>query len=160
MSYDGYGRLSSKHVPEQNAGTATTYAYNADDTINSVTDARGASATYIYNNGRHLVNGINYNAPSGITPTSNVTFGYDAVGNRTLMNDGLGRQSYFYDSLSRMTSETRTFNALPNSFTLTYGYNLAGQLTSLTDPFNGQVTYQRDSSGRVQSMGANGYSAY
>jgi YD repeat-containing protein len=53
-SYDGYGRLQTKHVPEQNAGTTTVYVYNADDTIQSVTDARGASATYSYNN-RHLV---------------------------------------------------------------------------------------------------------
>ena len=55
ISYDGYGRTATKHVPEQNAGTATVYAYNADDTIQSVTDARGASASYVYNNGRHLL---------------------------------------------------------------------------------------------------------
>src|SRR5438067_3147853 len=79
MSYDGYGRLSSKHVPEQDANTATTYSYNADDTINSVTDARAASASYVYNNNRHLVSGINYRAPSGITATSNVTFGADGA---------------------------------------------------------------------------------
>jgi YD repeat-containing protein len=81
MSYDGYGRLHSKHVPEQDASTATVYAYNADDTMHSVTDARGASATYDYSsNNRRLVNGISYSAPSGITPTPNVAFGYDAAG--------------------------------------------------------------------------------
>src|SRR6266568_9269471 len=74
MSYDGYGRLASKHMPEQNASTATSYSYNNDDTINSVTDARGASATYSYNNNRHLVNEIDYGAPSGVTPTGNVAF--------------------------------------------------------------------------------------
>jgi len=31
MSYDGYGRLQAKQVPEQTA--ATTYAYNDDDTL-------------------------------------------------------------------------------------------------------------------------------
>src|SRR5688572_20094084 len=45
VTYDGYGRLKTKHVPEQNAGTATTWDYNADDTVQKTTDARGASQT-------------------------------------------------------------------------------------------------------------------
>ena len=51
MTYDGYGRLKTKHVPEQNFGAATTYDYFADDTIHTITDARGASTTYAYNAG-------------------------------------------------------------------------------------------------------------
>ena len=86
-------------MPEQNAGTATVYAYNPDDTIQSVTDARGASAIYMYNNGRQLVNAIDYSAPSGVIPTANVTYDYDAAGNRTSMSDGSGTHSYQYDSL-------------------------------------------------------------
>ena len=73
MSYDGYGRLQSKHLPEQrdqsNNPTYTTYDYNADSTINWVQDGRGVRATYGYNNNRHLVNTITYSAPSGITST-------------------------------------------------------------------------------------------
>jgi len=125
ISYDGYGRLQTKHVPEQQDSSGnpayTTYSYNPDDTIYSVTDVRGASATYGYNN-RHLVTSINYSAPTGITPTANVTFGYDAAGNRTSMTDGLGGQSYSYDQLSRMSSETRTIAGV-GSFTLGYTYN-------------------------------------
>ena len=54
MTYDGYGRLKTKHVPEQNVGANTTWDYKADDTIEKVTDGRGAAATYAYNN-RHLM---------------------------------------------------------------------------------------------------------
>jgi uncharacterized protein RhaS with RHS repeats len=50
MSYDGYGRLLTSKAPEQ--ATATSYSYYADSTTNTVTDARGASATFTYNN-RH-----------------------------------------------------------------------------------------------------------
>lgn len=146
----GYGRLQSKHVPEQNAGTATVYAYNSDDTIQSVTDARGASATY-GRNARHLVTSINYNAPAGITPTANVTFGYDSAGNRTSMTDGMGSATYSYNQLSQITSETRAFTGL-GSFTLGYDYNLAGELKSLTDPFNVTVNYAYDSSERLSSV--------
>jgi YD repeat-containing protein len=158
FSYDGYGRLKTKHLPEQNAGTATVYAYNSDDTIQSVTDARGVSATYSYN-ARHLVTAINYSAPAGITPTANITFSYDAVGNRTLMTDGTGEKNYTYDQLSRMTSESRSFTgpgSPPGSWALNYEYNLAGQVKSITDPFGTQVSYSLDSSGRVGGVTSSG----
>jgi len=159
-TFDGYGRLQSKHVPEQDAGTATVYSYNPDDTVNSFTDARGASANYSYNN-RHLLTEITY-PPSGVTPTSNVAFGYDAAGNRTSMSDGLGNVSYSYDQLSRLTSETRYFSALVNSSTggnynITYQYNLASELTSITDPFSAQINYNRDTAGRVTSVTGSGF---
>ncbi|MDX6611728.1 MAG: hypothetical protein QOD75_914 [Blastocatellia bacterium] len=66
MAYDGYGRLKTKHTPEQDSGTATPWDYNTDNTVQKVTDARGASATYSYNS-RQLLSGNTYSAPAGIT---------------------------------------------------------------------------------------------
>jgi YD repeat-containing protein len=43
----------------------TVYAYNNDDTIQSVTDARGASVTYGYNNLHVMI--MVYSAPNGST---------------------------------------------------------------------------------------------
>ncbi|HYX29071.1 MAG TPA: hypothetical protein VE863_10930 [Pyrinomonadaceae bacterium] len=168
MRYDGYGRLWQKHVPEQrdqnNNPTYTSYDYNPDDTINWVQDGRGVKATYGYNNNRHLVSSITYpdaqSLPSGVAPTANVTFGYDAAGNRTSMNDGSGSMSYSYDQLSRMTGETKTFTGLSGSYTLNYGYNLAGELTSLSIPFTSQsIGYSYDNVGRLTSVTGNGFSA-
>src|SRR6185369_11139133 len=99
LSYDGYGRLSSKHIPQQTIGTSTVWTYNADDTVHSITDARGASQTFDYND-RHQATSIIY---AGVSPgTAMVTFEYDGAGNRTLMNDGFGSQTYLYDDLSRL----------------------------------------------------------
>ena len=155
MAYDGYGRLKTKHVPEPSAGTTTTYNYNNDDTLSSVIDARGAATIYSYNN-RHLVNGISYTAPpgSGIAVPSAVTYAYDAAGNRTSMFDGLGSVTYSYDSLSRMTSETRNISqpTTPLTYSINYQYNLAGQLTSITDPNNKIINYMRDSVGRLSAI--------
>lgn len=61
MTYDGYGRLKTKHVPEQSAGTATTWDYNSDDTVQKVTDARGSVSNFTYNS-RHLVTLITYSS--------------------------------------------------------------------------------------------------
>src|SRR5256714_14990005 len=86
FDYDGYGRLRTRTTPEQGA---TTYAYNADDTVQSMTDARGVVTSYLYNN-RHLPTSINYDVSGDVSTTPPVSFGYDAAGKRTSMNDRLG----------------------------------------------------------------------
>jgi YD repeat-containing protein len=161
MTYDGYGRLKTRHVPEQNTGAATVWTYNPDDTINTITDARGVIATYGYN-ARHLMTSINYSAPAGVAPTANATFAYDAAGNRTSMTDGVGTHSYAYNQLSRLTSESYNFTGLSGTYTLSYGYNLAGALTSLAEPaqFGAVISYAYDAIGRLTAVtGAGGPSA-
>ena len=150
MTYDGYGRLKTRHIPEQNAASNTVWTYHADDTVNTITDARGVITTHGHN-ARHLVTSLNYSAPPGITPTANVTFGYDAAGNRTSMTDGQGSTSYSYDQLSRMLSETHTFSGL-GSYAINYQYNLANQLSSITNPFNDTLNYTRDTAGRLTAV--------
>lgn len=166
MTYDGFARLNTRHVPEQqvdlnnpNSSNHTTWTYNADDTVNTITDARGAITTFGYaGTNRGLVKTIT-RSMSGL-PDSNTSFSYDSVGNRLSMSDSSGTTNYVYNQLSQITSETRTFAGKPGSFTLTYGgYNLGGSLLSLTDPFGGQATYQYDSTGRLSSIGASGYTA-
>jgi len=150
MSYDGYGRLSNRHVPEQDQNTATVWTYNADDNVNTISDARGAVTNYTYNS-RHLVTNVSYSAPSPIAVPAAVSYTYDAAGNRMTMTDGMGSVTYVLDSLSRVTSETRAFTGLGN-FTLSYTYNLSGQLTSITDPFSAQISYTHDVGGRVTGV--------
>ncbi|MGH9966431.1 MAG: hypothetical protein ACREBG_01160, partial [Pyrinomonadaceae bacterium] len=151
-SFDGYGRVQGRHVPEQDSGTSTSYAYNPDDSLQSVTDARGARATYSYStNNRGLVSSITYSAPAGVSNTPNVSFGYDAAGNRISMTDGLGSASYAYDQLSQLTSESRNLDGL-GPFTLSYQYNLAGDLKQITDATNMTILYGYDSAGRLNGV--------
>jgi YD repeat-containing protein len=154
MTYDGYGRLSSRHLPEQNTSTATVWTYNADDTVNTITDARGAVTTYGYSGtNRHLVKSIAHTLTG--SPTINVSFIYDAVGNRMSMTDGLGSVTYTHNQLSQLTAETRTISGVGN-FTLNYTYSLSGQLSSVTDPFGAQMGYNFDKIGRLSAVtGAN-----
>jgi YD repeat-containing protein len=156
-AYDGYGRLEESHAPGQDAGRSTRYAYKADDTIESVTDARGVKTVYGYNNGRHLVTSVSYDLSNvieaqNVQASTGVTFQYDAAGNRTQMTDGAGGVGYTYDPLSRLTSETRQFAGLTGGQTLTYAYNLADQLKSITDPFSDRIDYKFDQSGRVTEV--------
>ena len=161
MTYDGYGRQRTKHVPEQSSGTNTTWDYNSDDTVQTVTDARGAATNYSYNN-RHLVTGLTYSVPSGseIPVPAAVSFAYDAANNRTSMTDGTGSTTYSYDLLSRMTSESRTFNGVAGTYVLDYAYNLGNELTTLSIPFRSQqIGYNYDIAGRLSDVTASGFTA-
>ena len=153
MTYDGHGRLKTRHVPEQNAGANTVWDYNPDDTIQKITDARGASQIFGYNS-RHLVTSITYSAPggSGISIPAAVSFGYDAAGNRTSMSDGSGGVTSQYNQLSQMTAETRSFDGLAGSYPISYEYNLAGALKKMTDPTNMTINYGFDSAGRLNNV--------
>ncbi|MGH9928257.1 MAG: S8 family serine peptidase, partial [Pyrinomonadaceae bacterium] len=157
FTYDGHGRSATRTTPEQ--GT-TSYSYNQDDTINVVTDARGAKTVFSYN-ARRLPTNISYDLSSviagqNVAATPSVSFGYDAAGHRTSMNDGLGSVSYNYNNLGQLGSETRTFNGV-GPYTLSYGYNLAGELSSITNPWGAQVSYNYDKAGRVTTVNGSGY---
>jgi YD repeat-containing protein len=149
LTYDGYGRLKEQQTPAQTA--PTQYLYNSDDTVLNVLDARGVVTTFAYNN-RHLVTGISYGSPAGITQTAPVSLSYDAAGNRTSLTDGSGNKSYQYDQLSRLISETKQFTGLSGSYTLSYGYNLGGELTSVTDPTGASISYGYDQTGRMTGV--------
>jgi len=166
LSYDGYGRLKTKHDPEQqvdpnNAASTdhTTWDYNPDDTIHQVTDARGASVTYSYNN-RRLVNGITYNAPIVSSPGSPipvpppVAFDYDAAGNRLWMNENNQRKvTYHYDALSQMDWEERHLPGLPGAYRLSYEYDLAGGVKKVSDETAGtSFSTVYDNAGRVSAV--------
>ncbi|HEX8137836.1 MAG TPA: RHS repeat-associated core domain-containing protein [Pyrinomonadaceae bacterium] len=148
FEYDGYGRLSARTAPEQGR---TVFSYYADDLTQTVTDARGATSTFSYN-GRHLLTSIRYSVPQGVTPTPDVNIYYDEAGNRTVIADGLGYADYQYNQLSQLISERRYFNDLNAVYMTHYGYDLAGELTSIRTPWGEQVSYPRDHVGRVTGV--------
>jgi YD repeat-containing protein len=157
ITYDGFGRLQTKHKPEQDEGTATAWTYNADDTVHSVTDARGSMKTLSYN-ARGFVNLVNYEPSSGIPDSADVSFTYDAAGNRASMSDGMGGTIYHYDQMSRMEWEERSFTNL-GTYRLSYAYNLAGELVSFVDSFNSSVNYNRDAAGKLNSVTGSGFAS-
>ena len=149
-TYDGYGRLASLRDPIQTA--ATTYTYNVDSEPLTVTDARGATQTYTYND-RHLPTNISYSSNWQLTP---VSIAYDAAGNRTSLTDGTGSRTYQYNQLSQLTSETRQFAGLTGNFTLSYEYNLAGALKVFTDHAGSRVDYAFNNAGMLTAVTGSG----
>jgi YD repeat-containing protein len=171
MTYDGYGRPKSSHQPAQvganNQPLSASYNYNADDTLQKLTDARGATTTYSYNT-RRLPISITYDAPFGsnISVPPTVTYSYNEVGQRTLMataNGEGGSVAYTYDMFSRLTSEARQFPGLSGTYTLSYDYTLMGSLKSVTDQTNPSspvsVSYNFDNAGQLTEVNSTGMGA-
>jgi hypothetical protein len=48
MIYDGHGRMTQRHYPIEDAGVHTSWTYNTDDSVHTVTDPRGVITTFGY----------------------------------------------------------------------------------------------------------------
>ncbi len=171
-AYDGHGRPTSAHAPGQEAGRDTVYTYYPDDAAETVTDARGAKASYLYNS-RRMLESVDYDlsgvlAGQEVEESADVTYSYDAAGNRKTMamatsQGSQGGVTYTYDEFSRLAEEARQFPGLAGTYTLSYGYTLSGQLKSVTDKTNPSshvgFSYGVDAAGRVTEVESTGMGA-
>jgi RHS repeat-associated protein len=133
--YDAAGRVSQVASPD--AGTSG-YLYFSEGSVHTRTDARNVTATYGYDDASRLI-GISYPDAS-----RNVTFAYDNLsvsygkGRLTNMTDPSGTTTYRYDAMGRIVQEDRT--VLGVSYSTLYGYDAAGNLTTVTYPGGRVVT--------------------
>jgi RHS repeat-associated protein len=157
--YDADNRLTQITGPDPDGPgpqgpPVTSYGYDLDGNRTSVVDANGnatqtagdGTTGYSYDRANRLT-GIDY---SDTAP--DVSFGYDAAGNRTSMSDGSGTVSYQHDNLDRLTSVTRGSNGF------SYGYDVAGNLTSRGYPDGTQIAYNYDDDNRLASIASGGAS--
>lgn len=115
--YDSLGRRSSRTDP---LNRTTTYTHDLAGRIKTVTAPDGSGTTMTYDDAGQLV------ATTGVSSSS----AYDQLGRRTRRTDATGTTNWTYDSLGRMTSEWRS----SKDDRIDYGYDLAGNLTSIDYP--------------------------
>lgn len=158
-SYDDLGRVTSVKTPETNQ-IAVGYQYNNFGLVTQRTDARGVITTYGYD-GINRLQSISYNVGStGVPATSSValTYGTSSAQNNNgrviTMTDGVGSENYSYDILGRVTQLQKIIGT--TTYTNSYGYNLASELTSVTYPSSRVVQPNYDAIGRLCSVGASG----
>jgi RHS repeat-associated protein len=156
-TYDADGRLTSQRGPDPDGpgprGPAvTTHSYDADDNLATTVDANG-NATVAAGDGRTA---FGYDAASRLVridysdSTPDVTFSYDAVGNRIAMTDGAGSETRSYDALDRLTSVTRGAN------TFSYGYDAVGNIARRTYPGGTTTVSVHDALDRMASATSGG----
>ena len=142
VSVEYYNALDELIETVRPGGITTGYTYDAAGNTTSMTDAEGRTTSYTYDADNRLV-GITYS--DGTTPA--VTYAYNADGERTTMTDGTGTTSYTYDGDGRLTSETNGAGA-----TVVYGYDPAGNLTSIAYPSGKVVTRTYNGANELASV--------
>jgi RHS repeat-associated protein len=147
--YDPAGRLSAVTSP---LGQLWAYSYDPVGNVAAMVTARGnatptpGDGTIVYSyDALNRLNSIDYSES-----TPDVTFGFDANGNRTQMTDGSGTETYTYDALNRLTGVTRGADSFG------YAYDPAGNVTRRTYPDGTLVDYTYDNDGRPATVATGG----
>lgn len=148
FTYDSLGRLTSATNPE--SGTVNYPSYDGNGNLLQKTDVRG-TITYTYDALKRVT------SRSYTDGTPMVTFQYDATG----VANSKGRltkvistvSEYGYDEYDALGGVKRTSQVTGgNQYLMSYGYNLAGHMTSQTYPSGRTVTTNYDMAGRVSGV--------
>jgi RHS repeat-associated protein len=156
--YDGLGRLTSATTPESGTVTTDYIGSCAGDPslVCHITDARGIIKTFTYD----AINRPKTVSYSDSTPA--VTYAYDAGGlgafaldRLTSITEGSNSHTFVYDNFGRIKSDSQLIDT--KTYLISYAYNLASQITSITYPSTTRVVVQNyDAIGRVCAIGASG----
>ncbi len=172
MSYD-YWADGALHTQYDAQNHATVYNYDPIGRVSSVTDPNNRTTAYGYDPAGNPVTkqdpGGNcgampktgcttstYNVANELTSvvysdgvTPNITnVSYDPDGQRTSLTDGTGTSTWTRDSLHRLTAHTDGAGQ-----TMSYGYDLNGNLTSIVYPGStGTVSRGYDDTSRLHTI--------
>jgi RHS repeat-associated protein len=155
FTYSSLSRLTSASNPEasnqQGVQIPITYQYDANGNLTQKTDARGVTTTYVYD----ALNRPTSRSYSDSTPT--VTYAYDTAGvsnskGRLIsVSSSVSNTSYSgYDAMGRVTASSQTTDG--QTYAMSYGYNLAGAITSETYPSGRIITTGYDDAGRLNQV--------
>jgi len=162
-TYDNLGRLVSTVTPEGGQtcfGTRSGTTCNQDgyDSFNNLltrTDSRGVVTSYTYD-GLNRLKGVGYTVVTGVPSTASVSLTYGTIASQfnngalITITDGVGSESYSYNALEHLTQLQKVFTGTPNTtYTTSYTYNIAGELTQITYPSGRIVQQSVDAIGRL-----------
>lgn len=146
-----YTRNTTTHqvtgiTPPTGAGLGSTgLTYDGYARLRSVTDGRGAVATYSRDE-LDRVTGIVWSGGGSLTASTPIGYTYDSAGNLATRTDASGTTTFGYDGLNRLTSRTNT----AGGGTLGYKYDLNGNITQTTDT-GGATAYAYDDGNQLIS---------
>jgi len=147
ITYTQRGKIASSTIGQE----LTTFAYNPNNQLQSVTKPDGSLFTYSYNTAHQL---------TGVTDTfgNHINYALDAMGNRTgtkvtdAANNIVRNSSSVYDAVNRLTQ----FIGSQGQSTQ-FQYDANGNLTTITDPLGNAQSKTYDALNRlIQAIDPNG----
>jgi RHS repeat-associated protein/uncharacterized repeat protein (TIGR01451 family) len=156
-AYDLLGRKVS--LSDADMG-AWQYRYDAASNLVKQRDARNQALCFCYDGHNRLV-GKTYHAntpdlDSLTCPNTGfvVSYGYDAgangLGRRTSLTDASGATSWSYDARGRVANETKTIGT--NTFVTGHSYRSDDRPATLTYPDGEALTYGYDAAGQLTTL--------
>ena len=159
FTYDSLSRLKTAKNPEQvnSSGTQIATQYDYDDSSNLLTrtNPNGTTVTFTYD-------GLNRVKTKTLSTGGQWDYTYDtatisnAKGRLVSVMLHNGTDGYYYDGydvMGRVTSSRQITTAgAANSYSMSYGYDPAGNMTSETYPSGKQVMTEYDSAGRIAGV--------
>jgi RHS repeat-associated protein len=130
-TYDADGNVLTKVAPAPNqSGSATVTTFFTYDQLHRLNKKSYSDATPLV---RYSYDGVAFEGCASALST------VDGIGRRTAMCDGAGTESWSYNLMGQVVTARRTTNSVTKDFT--YGYNLAGGVTSIAYPTARTITY-------------------
>lgn len=129
-TYDLHGNMTAVTSPD---GTVEQFIYDVSSRLVEATKPDGRTIEYDYDSLNNLL------SKTYSDDSESVSYGYDTYGNRITMEDELGKTSYTYDVLGRVTSVTDASDR-----TIEYTYDKYGRISEITYPEERKVTYTYD----------------
>ncbi len=131
--FDAVGNQTEvRDANDQPNGPTTTLTYDAANRRTAISYPDGSSVTYVYDN--------NGNRTSMTDPNGTSLFGYDELNRLVSTVDSFNmRVDYDYDLVGNRVHVTYPDHTYPDDRMVTYGYDDANHLTSITD-WEGRAT--------------------
>jgi RHS repeat-associated protein len=148
-SYDEYGNVATATDPEDNV-TTNVYDDSLRSRLKDTSDTFGHHIVYGYDqlDRRILENRLDDRGDGGAAQRTTYTY-YDS-GEVKTVTDGLGQQTvYEYDGLNRLIKITEQGVANSVDLVTEYGYDLASNRTSETDPRSVTMQHTYDDLNRL-----------
>lgn len=130
--------------------------YNNHNLVTQRTDARAISKNFSYDG----LNRLTQASYTDGTPTVSLTYGTSAPSNNkgrlitVIYNGSSNTESFTYDVLGRITQATKKIDNV--NYAISYAYNLASELASITYPSGRVATQSYDTIGRLSTIASGG----
>jgi len=135
-TYDSLGHLLTAKGPRTDVKDLTSYVYDEQGNLTSVTNALGHVTTFSNYDPHGHVGRVT--DPNGL----NTDYTYTPRGWLATRTVGSEITSYTYDGVGQMTQVT-----LPDNSTISYTYDSAHRLTNIADSLGNKITYTLDAKG-------------